>query len=90
MTSIDRRAMLRTLLGGAAAAAAIGLSFGGAESAPLMMDPGLNPPQENLVEKARTVVVHHHHHRRGPVVHHHRHRRHTCWWHRGHRVCGWR
>jgi hypothetical protein len=89
MTAIDRRAMLRTLLGAAAAAATLGLALGTAESAPLTMDAGLIAPAANLVENARVVV---HHHRGGTtVVHHsHRHRRHTCWWHRGHRVCGWR
>jgi hypothetical protein len=86
MTAIDRRAMLGTLLG-AAAAAALGLTLtpGPAESAPLTLDKGLTAPASNLVEEA-VVVVHHRH--RGPVVR--RRRRHVCWWHRGRRVCGWR
>ena len=87
MTAIDRRAMVSTLLG-AAAAAALGLALapGPAESAPLTLDKGLAAPAENLIEEA-VVVVHHRHGR--TVVHRHR-RRHVCWWHRGRRVCGWR
>ncbi len=79
MTAIDRRAMLSTLLG-AAAAAALGLALapGSAECAPLTMDKGLTAPASNLVEEAVVVV-----HRRRP-------RRRVCWWRRGRRVCGWR
>jgi hypothetical protein len=87
MTQLDRRAMLRTLVGAAAAAAAFRLALDPAEAAPLMVDKAVTPPAETLAEKARTVVVHHH--RGGRTVVHHR-RRHTCWWHRGRRVCGWR
>jgi hypothetical protein len=79
MTAIDRRAMLSTLLG-AAAAAALGLALapGSAECAPLTMDQGLTAPASNLVEEAVVVVR-----RRRP-------RRRVCWWRRGRRVCGWR
>ena len=93
MTAIDRRTMLRTLLGGAVAAAAgLALMPDQAVSAPLTIDKALTPPAETLVEKAAVVV---HRHRRSTVVvhrrhHHRRHRRHVCWWHRGRRVCGWR
>jgi hypothetical protein len=89
MTPIDRRSILKSLLGGAAAAATFGLALGPAEAAPLTLDTNLVPPLETPVEKARTTVVHHHRGGR-TVVHHHHRRRHTCWWHRGRRVCGWR
>lgn len=78
MTAIDRRAMLGTLLGGAAVAAfGLALTPGLAEAAPLTMSRELNAPTENLTEKAVVVV-----HRRRP--------RRVCWWHRGRRVCRWR
>ncbi|VFU08323.1 hypothetical protein [Methylocella tundrae] len=78
MTAMDRRAMLGTLLGGAAVAAfGLALTPGLAEAAPLMMGKELDAPTENLIEKTVVVV-------------HRRPRRRVCWWHRGRRVCRWR
>jgi hypothetical protein len=84
MPEIDRRAMLRFLLGGGAAVAGAALPLGRADSAPLVVNQALRTTEnlhtDGLVEKAVAVV-----HTR-PV----RRRRRVCWWHRGRRVCRWR
>jgi hypothetical protein len=82
MTAIDRREVLRVMLGGAVVATAgLALMPVPAESAPLAMSKSLPAATENLVEEAVVVV------RRRRWVHR---RRRVCWWRRGRRVCRWR
>ena len=84
MTAIQRREMLRFMLGGAVVATAgLGLITGPAESAPLTPSKSLPAPTENLVEEAVYVVRRRRWWRR-------RRRVRVCWWHRGRRVCRWR
>lgn len=72
MTTVDRRAMLRLVLGGAAAATAgLALIPGSAESAPLIVSKGLAPELESSVEDVVVRVR----------------RRRVCRWRRGRRVC---
>jgi hypothetical protein len=76
MTAINRRAMLKALLG-SAAVATIGLvlTLDTAESAPLTTGVGRAALPENpVVEKVAWVRRH----------------RWVCRWHRGRRVCRWR
>ena len=83
MTAIDRREVLRVMLGGAVAATAgLALMPVPAESAPLTISKSLPDTTENLVEEAVVVV------RRRRWVH--RRRRRVCWWRRGRRTCRWR
>ena len=82
MTAIDRREVLRVMLGGAVVATAgLALMPVPAESAPLAISKSLPDTTENLVEEAVVVV------RRRRWVHR---RRRVCWWRRGRRVCRWR
>ena len=87
MPEIHRRAMLVSLLGGAAAALGAALTLSRAESAPLIINRAL-PEMENLEVEGRVkkavIVVH-----TRPVGWRRRRRR-VCWWHRGRRVCRWR
>jgi hypothetical protein len=71
---VDRRGMLRIVLG-VAAAAAMGLTLvpETAEAAPLELGLDRAAPAENLVEEAAWVR-----------------RRRVCWWRHGRRVCRWR
>jgi hypothetical protein len=94
MTEIDRRTVLKTVLGGGVIAAAAGVAvtpkvaeaipFVAAKANPLTNDEiGPVEPEElaeDLVEKAQVVVVGPRRRRRG------RH----CFWRRGRRVCVWR
>jgi len=98
MTAIDRREVLRVLLGGAVVAT-VGLAMlpDAAESAPLTISKSLPASTKTPVEEAVVVVRHRRHWggRRHWVGHRHwvgrRHRRRwVCWWHRGRRICGWR
>jgi hypothetical protein len=86
MNLIDRRSMMRSMLGGAAVAAAaatvtVSLIPTAVEAAPLPLD-NLPARLDDLVRDAQAVVVGPR--RRG------RRRRWVCWWRRGRRVCGWR
>lgn len=77
MTAIQRREMLRFMLGGAVVATAgLALMPVPAESAPLTVSKSLPATTENFVEGAVVVVR--------------RRRRRVCWWHRGRRICRWR
>jgi hypothetical protein len=78
MKQIDRRALTRALLFGAAAAG-LGLAPGAATAMPL--DDRVPRGLDDWVEKAQVVVVGP---RRRP-----RRRVRRCWWRRGRRVCGW-
>jgi hypothetical protein len=84
MKELDRRAILRGMICGAAVAT-IGLAAipRAAQAMPLGALKANAVKPENLVEEAR-VTVHVHPRRR------HRGRHWRCWWHRGRRVCGWR
>jgi len=83
MTAIDRREVLRVMLGGAVVATAgLALMPVSAKSAPLAMSKSLSEVTENPVEEAVVVV------RRRRWVH--RRRRRVCWWRRGRRICRWR
>jgi hypothetical protein len=79
MKQIDRRALARAILFGAAAAG-LGLVSGAATAMPL--DDRVPGPLDDWIEKAQVVVVGP---RRRP-----RRRVRRCWWNRGRRVCGWR
>jgi hypothetical protein len=93
MTEIDRRTVLKAVLGGVVAATAgVAVTPNGAEAIPFvaakanpLTDNEIGPVEpeelaEDLVEKAQVVVV-------GPR----RRRRHRhCFWRRGRRVCVWR
>jgi hypothetical protein len=83
MTAIDRREVLRVMLGGAVVATAgLALMPVPAKSAPLAMSKSLSAATENPIEEAVVVV------RRRRWVH--RRRRRVCWWRRGRRICRWR
>jgi hypothetical protein len=74
MTTIDRRAVLTSLLGGAVAASAgLALIAGPAESAPFIVPKGPDSEPEYPIDKVIWV-------RR-------RRWRRVCWWHRGRRIC---
>jgi hypothetical protein len=85
MNDMDRRTIVRGILGGAAVAA-LGLTLmpKAVEALPLAMNKNAFAPAiglgrtDSLIEKAQVVV-------RRP-----RRRRWVCWWRRGRRVCGWR
>ena len=92
MTEIDRRTVLKAVLGGVVAATAgVAVIPNGAEAIPFvaakansLTDNEIGPVEpeelaEDLVEKAQVVVV-------GPR----RRRRRHCFWRRGRRVCVWR
>jgi hypothetical protein len=82
MTAIDRREILRVMLGGAAVAAAgLALMPVPAKSAPLATSKNLSAATENPVEEAVVVV-------RGRRRVYRRRR--VCWWRRGRRICRWR
>jgi hypothetical protein len=82
MTAIDRREILRVMLGGAAVAAGgLALMPVPAKSAPLATSKSLSAATENPVEEAVVVV------RRRRRVYR---RRRVCWWRRGRRICRWR
>ncbi len=81
MSTIDRRALVRTILFGGAAA---GLALApGATQAAMPFDELVPCGQNDLIEKAQVVVV-------NPGWRRPRRRVWRCWWHRGRRVCGWR
>jgi hypothetical protein len=89
MNTIDRRGMMRAILGGAAVAtlgatvATVGVvaTSSTIEAAPIALDKTLSDKVNDLVLEAQAVVV-------GPRRR--RRRRWVCWWRRGRRVCGWR
>jgi hypothetical protein len=80
MKQIDRRALTRALLFGAAAVG-LGLAPGAATAMPL--DDRVPGGLDNWVEKAQAVVVTSGQRRRS------RRRVRRCWWRRGRRVCRW-
>lgn len=72
MTAVDRRGILRLVLGGVAATTAgLALIPGRAEAAPLIMKQGPAPELESFVEKVVVRVR----------------RRRVCSWRNGRRVC---
>jgi hypothetical protein len=89
MSAIDRRALLRVMLGGGAAAATVGLTAIMSPAAAMPPAPG---PGQTLttqgsapieaVEQAAVVVTRPRPRRRV--------RRRTCFWRAGRRVCRWR
>jgi hypothetical protein len=82
MTAIDRREVLRVMLGGAVVATAgLALMPVPAKSAPSAVSKSLSAVTENPVEDAVVVV------RRRRRVYR---RRRVCWWRRGRRICRWR
>jgi hypothetical protein len=90
MQTMDRREFLRTVVGGAAVAAAgaatgVTMITDMAEAVPLAIDKQLPLMTDNFVQNAQVVVVKPGRRRRG-------HRVWRCWWSRsrGRRVCGWR
>lgn len=79
MTAIDRREVLRVMLGGAVVATAgLAMMPVQADAAPLAISKSFPVPADNRVEEA--VVV----------VRRRRRRRRVCWWRRGRRICRWR
>jgi hypothetical protein len=81
MKEIDRRRLVRGILFGAAAT---GLAFASGAATAMPLDDRLPGALDDWIEKAQAVVV-----TSGPRRRHRRRVR-RCWWHRGHRVCGWR
>ena len=79
MSTIDRRAMVRAILFGGAAAG-LALAPGGAQAA-MPFDEVVPDGQNDLIEKAKVVIVNPGRRRR---------RVWRCWWNRGRRICGWR
>jgi hypothetical protein len=79
MSTIDRRALVRAILFGGAAAS-LALAPGIAQAA-MPFDEPVPHGQYDLIEKAQVVIVN----PRRP-----RRRVWRCWWNRGRRVCGWR
>lgn len=84
---IDRRSMMRSILGGAAVATvgvatAITLAPSPVEAVPLALDKALPAKTDDLVREAQVVVVNPRRRRRR--------RRQVCWWRRGRRICEWR
>lgn len=86
MTLIGRRNVLKGLLVGVPAAAAIGLAATAAKSAPFSLGLADAAEPESLVEK--TVLFVEPHRRRWVIAP--GGRRWVCWWRWGRRVCGWR
>jgi hypothetical protein len=80
MKQIDRRALTRALLFGAAAAG-LGLAPGAATA--MALDDRVPGGLDDWVEKAQAVVV-----TSGPRRRPRRRVR-RCWWNRGRRVCRW-
>jgi hypothetical protein len=78
MSAIDRRALVRAILFGGAAAS---LATPGGAQAAMSFDEVAPHGQNDLIEKAQVVIVN----PRRP-----RRRVRRCWWSRGRRVCGWR
>jgi hypothetical protein len=83
MNTIDRRALVRAILFGGAAAASLALTPGAAQAA-MSFDELVAHDQNDLIEKAQVVVV------GRPGWRRPRRRVRHCWWNRGRRVCGWR
>jgi hypothetical protein len=85
MNVIDRRTMMRSVLGGAAAATVavtvgVGLMPKAAEAVPLTLGKDFPARKDDLVQEAQVVVVPPRRRRR---------RRWVCRWRRGRRVCTW-
>jgi hypothetical protein len=79
MAAIDRRNVLRVMLGGTVVATAgLALTAVPAQSASLAMSKSLSAATGSPIEEA--VVV----------VRRRRRRRRVCWWRRGRRICRWR
>ena len=87
MDQLNRRAMMRGILCGAAV---VGVGFAlapsGAEAMPI--DASLANAPDALIEDVQWRPPPRHWH--GNNWRGRRGRRWVCWWHRGRRVCGWR
>ena len=96
--TIDRRSVLRTLVGGAVTVGlATSLQPDMTEATPLAMqkDPGRSTGDFRQEAQADTMgrpgpPPHRPPAHRPPHRHRHRRRRWVCWWERGRRRCGWR
>ena len=88
MNTIDRRALTRKILFGAAIAG-LGLSAGPATVSAMPLDDRLPDALEGSIDKAQVVVTRPPP-RRPPPRHRPRRRVWRCWLQRGRRVCGWR
>jgi hypothetical protein len=87
MDQINRRAIVRGILRGAAVVGAgLALPFGVAEAMPI--DANLANAPEGLIEDVQWGPPPRHWH--GNNWNGRRGRRWVCWWNRGRRVCGWR
>jgi hypothetical protein len=85
MDQLNRRAMMRGILCGAAlVGVGLALPLGAAEAMPI--DASLANGPEGLIEEVQWGTRHWH----GNNWRGRRGRRWVCWWHRGRRVCGWR
>jgi hypothetical protein len=87
MDQINRRAMVRRILCGAAVVG-VSLTFlpGAAEAMPIDASPAKG--SDWLIEDVQWST--HGNTWRGNNWNRRRGRRWVCWWHRGRRVCGWR
>jgi hypothetical protein len=82
MELIDRRALARGILFGAAVAGA-GLALSPGTASAMALDNRIPGALDDWIEKAQAVVVR-------PAPRRPRRRVWRCWWNRGRRVCGWR
>ncbi|MEH2674599.1 hypothetical protein DXU07_36100 [Bradyrhizobium elkanii] len=93
MDELDRRIVLRKMLGGVAA---VGLGTGlltqAAKALPLAPEDALVAKTDDPERPLHMVVARPPPRPRPPPPRRrwHRRRRWTCWWHRGRRRCGWR
>jgi hypothetical protein len=86
MDQLNRRAMMRGILCGAAVVGVgLALPLGAAEAMPV--DGSLVNAPEGLIADAQWSTQQWRH---GNNWNRRRGRRWVCWWHRGRRVCGWR
>jgi hypothetical protein len=83
MELIDRRALARRILFGAAVAA-VGLALSPGTASAMPLDGRIPGALDDWLEKTQAVVV-----TSGPRRRPRRRVR-RCWWSRGRRVCGWR
>jgi hypothetical protein len=87
MDQLNRRAMMRGILCGAAVVGVgLALPLGAAEAMPI--DASLANAPDRLIEDVQWGPPPRHWH--GNNWRSRRGRRWVCWWHRGRRVCGWR
>jgi hypothetical protein len=91
MSQLNRRAMIRGILCGSAAAG-VGLAFPPVAAEAMPIDSGLANVPNGLIADVQWSTQHWRHGNswHGNNWNRRRGRRWVCWWNRGRRVCGWR